>query len=74
MDDITIKISSATTLLRELGDGKHIRIDGEPYPIAMGEDFSVGYLYNDDRVVGDFTVRQLIELASKVVIIPDGKK
>lgn len=66
------KVSNACAILRQLEQGKILRIDGYPYPIAMGEDYSVGFLYANDKVVGDFTVQQFIELAGKVgPVIPD---
>lgn len=65
-------IPAVCYLLKRLAEGEPWKPDGEDYPIAMGEDGSVGWLYNDDRVVGEFTVSVLVNMVRehKPIFIP----
>jgi hypothetical protein len=68
-------ITAVCSLLKLLTEGKHWQPEGETYPIAMGEDGSVGWLYTSNRVVGGFTVEELVKMVRKhkPIFIPSVK-
>lgn len=49
-------------LLHYLSEGWELKVEGHRYPIAMGEDGNVGYLYHD-HIPSPFDVSYLMRLA-----------
>ena len=51
-------------LIRNLSKGSTLKI-GDNYPLAMGEDFGIGWLYNGKVVSAELSFRDVLELLKK---------
>jgi len=59
-----ININSVTTVLEALSLGIAVDV-GDTYPLAMGEDGSIGWLY-EDRVVSEMNTGTFVRLCSSL--------
>jgi len=57
-----MNIENAIVVLKALAIGMHIDIGDHRYKMAMGEDGSIGWLYNEDRVVSELTTGAFIRI------------
>jgi len=58
-------IHRASIILRALSLGIKIEVAKYPYPLAMGENYGVGFWYNDN-VLDNITIKDLICIAKEM--------
>ncbi len=72
--ELEIAINRLNTLLKRLVKGQTLKLENHPYPIAMGEDGSVGYLYNG-HIPSPVDLPSLLKFAFEMpTIVPEGGK
>lgn len=57
-----MNIKNAVIVLKALSIGMHISVGDHRYKMAMGEDGSIGWLYNEDRVVSELSTGAFIRI------------
>lgn len=62
------RLAMILRIIELLGEGRILQLEKYPYPIAMGENGAIGFLYAGDGVVGDFTFSQLFEILKGVTL------
>lgn len=74
MDNDTFRLNNTIAVLRELAKGKKIILEGHPFPIAMGEDFAIGYVHPEKEgtiMVQDFTFPELVQMFGDLIVLPE---
>lgn len=64
-------IAALFEMLNKLADGCIVTAPCLPHPIAMSESGSVGYFYDTKRILGNFTVREALDIANQIKNDPD---
>ena len=62
-----LKVVHTLNVLSAMKEGEIMKVEGFDYPIAMGEDGRVGFLYAG-RVVDNFTMKDIVEICQRVKI------
>jgi hypothetical protein len=70
-EQIPLAVERLNHLLKLLSEGKTLHVEGEPYPIAMGFDGTVGWKWSEDKITGSFEVVELLEMAYRTWPILD---
>lgn len=71
-EQIPVAVRKLNAIMLQLAHGKSLEVPGEPYPIAMGADGTVGWKWSQDRITGSFEIVHLLQIAFHLnIVLPD---